>query len=188
MGAASYVTGNHNLRFGTTFTNGDWRLIEAWTGDVQPITYNDGVPVSVTLRLPDGRPQRHQARPRHLRAGPLDHGPRHLDPGPSLRPVHRRDARERSAAEPVHVLGDRQRRQLPRVRRREGGPRLLRRSAELEGHLAARGLRDGRVRQRPHGAQGERGALRQRPERRRRASGQPSRSVEPHRRSSVDRP
>jgi hypothetical protein len=52
MGAASYVTGNHNLRFGTTYSNGDWRLIEAWTGDVQPITYNNGVPVSVTLRLP----------------------------------------------------------------------------------------------------------------------------------------
>ena len=52
MGAASYVTGSHNLRLGTTFTNGDWRLIEQWTGDVQPITYNAGRPVSVTLRLP----------------------------------------------------------------------------------------------------------------------------------------
>ena len=84
--------------------------------------------------------------------------------------------------------GDRQRRQLPRVRGREGGPRLLRRSAELEGHLAARRLRDGCVRQRPHRPQGERGALRQRPERRRCASGQSGRSVEPHRRSAVDRP
>jgi hypothetical protein len=52
MGAASYVTGSHNFRFGATLTNGDWRLIEAWTGDVQPITYNNGAPVSVTLRLP----------------------------------------------------------------------------------------------------------------------------------------
>ena len=42
MGAASYVTGSHNFRFGATLTNGDWRLIEQWTGDVQPITYNAG--------------------------------------------------------------------------------------------------------------------------------------------------
>ena len=52
MGAASYVTGNHNFRGGFTLSNGDWRLIEQWTGDVQPITYNAGNPVSVTLRLP----------------------------------------------------------------------------------------------------------------------------------------
>jgi hypothetical protein len=52
MGAASYVTGSHIFRFGTSLTNGDWRLVEAWTGDVQPITYNAGRPVSVTFRLP----------------------------------------------------------------------------------------------------------------------------------------
>jgi hypothetical protein len=52
MGAASYVTGSHNFRGGATFTNGDWRLIEARTGDVAPITYNAGRPVAVTLRLP----------------------------------------------------------------------------------------------------------------------------------------
>lgn len=52
MGAASYVTGSHNYRFGAALTNGDWRLIEAWTGDVQPIRYNNGVPVSAQLRLP----------------------------------------------------------------------------------------------------------------------------------------
>ena len=52
MGAASYVTGSHNYRFGATLTNGDWRLVQAWTGDVQPITYQGGTPVSVTLRLP----------------------------------------------------------------------------------------------------------------------------------------
>jgi hypothetical protein len=52
MGAASYVTGSHNLRFGASLSNGDWRLIEAYTGDVQPINFNNGAPVSVTLRLP----------------------------------------------------------------------------------------------------------------------------------------
>jgi hypothetical protein len=55
MGAASYVTGSHNFRFGLTITSGDWQLIEAWTGDVQPITYNAGQPVQVTLRLPTDR-------------------------------------------------------------------------------------------------------------------------------------
>ncbi len=55
LGAASYVTGAHSFRLGATLTNGDWRLIEMWTGDVQPITYNAGRPVQVTLRLPSDR-------------------------------------------------------------------------------------------------------------------------------------
>ena len=55
MGAASYVTGSHNFRFGATLTNGDWRLLTMWTGDMQPITYNAGTPVQVTLRLPSDR-------------------------------------------------------------------------------------------------------------------------------------
>ena len=55
MGAANYVTGNHTLRGGLTWTNGDWRLLTMWTGDVQPITYNAGVPVSARLQLPSDR-------------------------------------------------------------------------------------------------------------------------------------
>jgi hypothetical protein len=55
MGAASYVAGNHTLRGGGTLTNGDWRLLTMWTGDVQPITYTAGRPTSVTLRLPSDR-------------------------------------------------------------------------------------------------------------------------------------
>ena len=55
MGAASYVTGSHSFRFGGTVSQGDWRLLEQWTGDMQPITYNAGVPVQVTLRLPTDR-------------------------------------------------------------------------------------------------------------------------------------
>jgi hypothetical protein len=55
MGAASYVTGSHALRFGGSLTNGDWREIIAYSGDMQPITYNAGVPVSATLRLPVDR-------------------------------------------------------------------------------------------------------------------------------------
>jgi hypothetical protein len=54
-GAASYIAGAHSLRIGTTLSNGDWRLLTAWTGDMQPINYNAGRPVSVTLRLPSDR-------------------------------------------------------------------------------------------------------------------------------------
>ncbi len=42
MGAASYVTGSHSFRFGAQVTEGDWREIIAYTGDMQPITYNAG--------------------------------------------------------------------------------------------------------------------------------------------------
>jgi hypothetical protein len=55
MGAASYVLGTHNLRGGVTLSNGDWRLLQMWTGDMQPITYNAGRPVSAQLRLPFDR-------------------------------------------------------------------------------------------------------------------------------------
>ena len=102
MGAASYVTGSHNFRFGATLTNGDWRLIEQWTGDVQPITYNAGAPVSVTLRLPmDAR----NGIKRDLGLFVQDRwamGRITWNLGLALRPVHRRDARERGAAEPLH--------------------------------------------------------------------------------------
>jgi Carboxypeptidase regulatory-like domain len=52
MGAASYVTGSHSFRVGATVSEGDWRVLDQWTGDMQPITYNAGRPVQVTLRLP----------------------------------------------------------------------------------------------------------------------------------------
>jgi hypothetical protein len=55
MGAASYVAGSHSFRGGLNWTTGDWRLITRWTGDVQPITYNAGRPVSATFRLPSDR-------------------------------------------------------------------------------------------------------------------------------------
>lgn len=55
MGAASYVVGSHSFRAGATLSNGDWRELRMWTGDVQPINYNAGRPLSVTLRLPNER-------------------------------------------------------------------------------------------------------------------------------------
>ena len=55
MGAVNYIFGSHSLRGGVTWTNGDWRLLTMWTGDVQPINYNAGRPLSVTLRLPSDR-------------------------------------------------------------------------------------------------------------------------------------
>ena len=55
MGAASYVTGSHSFRLGATVSEGDWRVLDQWTGDMQPITYNAGRPVQATLRLPIDR-------------------------------------------------------------------------------------------------------------------------------------
>ena len=53
--AASYVTGSHSVRFGGSVSQAQWRLAQKYTGDVQPVTYNSGVPVSVTLRIPTDR-------------------------------------------------------------------------------------------------------------------------------------
>ena len=53
--SASYVTGAHSFRFGGTLSEGRWRLVTQYTGDVQPVTYNAGAPVSVTLRIPTDR-------------------------------------------------------------------------------------------------------------------------------------
>jgi len=53
--SASYVTGAHSFKFGGMVTEGRWRLVQQYTGNVQPITYNAGVPASVTLRLPTDR-------------------------------------------------------------------------------------------------------------------------------------
>jgi Carboxypeptidase regulatory-like domain len=55
MGKASYVAGAHQLSGGMNWSTGDWKLLTRWTGDMQPITYNAGRPVSVTLRLPSDR-------------------------------------------------------------------------------------------------------------------------------------
>jgi hypothetical protein len=53
--AASYVTGAHSMRVGVTVSQARWRLVQQYTGDVQPVTYNNGAPVSVTLRIPTDR-------------------------------------------------------------------------------------------------------------------------------------
>ena len=54
-GSASFVTATHALKFGATVTEGQWRLRQQYTGNVEPITYDAGAPVSVTLRLPTDR-------------------------------------------------------------------------------------------------------------------------------------
>jgi hypothetical protein len=53
--AASYVTGSHAFRFGANVSQAKWRLLSRFTGDAQPITYSNGAPVSITLRLPSDR-------------------------------------------------------------------------------------------------------------------------------------
>jgi len=54
-GSASYVTGSHSFKFGATVSEGRWRLVQDYTGNVEPITYQNGAPISVTLRLPTDR-------------------------------------------------------------------------------------------------------------------------------------
>ena len=56
--SVSYVTGSHSMKFGTSLSEGNWRLVEVFTGDASAITYNAGAPVSVTLRLPAERRNR----------------------------------------------------------------------------------------------------------------------------------
>jgi hypothetical protein len=53
--AASYITGAHSFRFGGTLSQGQWRLVQQYTGDVMPINFNSGVPVSVALKIPTDR-------------------------------------------------------------------------------------------------------------------------------------
>lgn len=59
--AASYVTGAHSFRFGLNISQAQWRLVQKYTLDVEPVTYNGLLangnlnPVSATLRLPTDR-------------------------------------------------------------------------------------------------------------------------------------
>ena len=36
-------------------SEGNWRLVRQWTGDVQPIEFTNTAPTAVTLRLPSDR-------------------------------------------------------------------------------------------------------------------------------------
>ena len=85
--AASYVTGAHSLRVGMTISQARWRLVSQFTGDVQPVTYNNGAPVSVDAAHPDRSAQLHRHGHGALRAGPLDDQPRHDQRRAALRHV-----------------------------------------------------------------------------------------------------
>jgi hypothetical protein len=54
-GSASYVTGSHSFKFGAAVSEGNWRLIEMYTGDTNRIRFNAGAPLDVRLRLPSDR-------------------------------------------------------------------------------------------------------------------------------------
>jgi carboxypeptidase family protein len=64
VSSLSYVTGSHAFKTGVSISEGNWRLVEMFTGDVGQtattggVTYNNGRPVSVTLRLPNERRNR----------------------------------------------------------------------------------------------------------------------------------
>ena len=172
MGAASYVAGSHSFRVGATLSNGDWKLLTMWTGDMQPITYNAGRPTSVTLRLPSDR---NNGIKRDLGLYAQDRwsmGRITLNLGLRFDQFIG-ETRESAVLPSRHE----RRRHVRRVRRRQGrsGRPVHGHGAELEGHLAARRLRDGRVRQRPHRAQGELRALRGGPGDCVRQPGQPDR-------------
>jgi hypothetical protein len=53
--AANYVTGAHSFRGGVVISQAQWRLAQQYTLDVQPVTFNAGVPVSVALKIPTDR-------------------------------------------------------------------------------------------------------------------------------------
>ena len=54
-GSVSYVTGSHSFKFGAAVSEGNWRLVRQYTGDISPIEFTNGVPTAVTLRLPTDR-------------------------------------------------------------------------------------------------------------------------------------
>ena len=45
-GSMSYVTGSHAFKVGTAVSEGNWRLLEEFTGDVSTITYTSGDPAA----------------------------------------------------------------------------------------------------------------------------------------------
>ena len=127
---------------------------------MQPITYNAGRPVSVTLRLPSDR---NNGIKRDIGIFLQD---RWAMGRVTLNLGLRYD----------QFIGETRESEVLPSRFSAGatfgecadgtvdpGDLLHRQGAELEGHLAARRLRDGRVRQRPHRDQGELRALRRRP-------------------------
>ena len=54
-GSMSYVTGSHAFKFGSAVSEGHWRQLEEYTGDVSTITFTSGNPSTATLRLPTDR-------------------------------------------------------------------------------------------------------------------------------------
>ena len=42
--AASFVTGSHSLRAGVVISQAQWRLVQQFTRDVMPVTYNGLLP------------------------------------------------------------------------------------------------------------------------------------------------
>ena len=132
----SYVTGTHSFRFGGAVSEGNWRLVRQWTGDISPITYTNGArgrdaPAS------DRSPQRHQGRRRPVRAGSWTIGRATMNAGP-------RYDRFIGESQESDVLPSRFNagsiRQVPGRQERSDG-RLRRHGAELEGLSPRVGVR-----------------------------------------------
>ena len=185
MGAASYVIGAHSLPRRPDVDQWRLALLTMWTGDVQPITYNAGRPVSVTLRLPSDRNNGIDRDLGIYMPGSLDAGPRHAEPRPALRPVHRRDARELGAAEPP-------RRRTPRsaIARTASGIRVTSAPARSRTGRTSRRASASRWTCSATAAPRSRraGALRRRPADRVRQPGEPDRRADRGGHAPVDRP
>ena len=90
--AANYVTGAHSLRGGIVISQAQWRLAQQYTlrraaGHLQRRRAGLGR----RCKISDRPQERDRARHRPVRAGQVDDRPRHDQPRPPLRPVHRRD-------------------------------------------------------------------------------------------------
>ncbi len=183
-GSASYVTGSHSMKFGAAVTNGDWRLVSVYTGDVQPITFNAGVPVSVRLQLPPDQRNGIKADTGIFAQDRWTMGRATLNLGVRydqfIGETQAEDllAGRFNAAQHFDDVRGRQEQQQERLHRH--GP-------ELEGHLAAcrRGVR--RLRRRQDRGQGELRPLRHRRADRHGRREQPDHRARTHGHASLDR-
>ena len=147
----SYVTGSHRC-VSVVPTAGNRRNIIVHTGDVAPITFNNGAPVSVTF-VCRATSAKASSAIRSLRAGQVVAWPRHgLNLGIRYDNFVGNTQEEGFARRPLQLGGAPQ--QVPR-RQEQREERLRWRRAELEGHLSARRCGVGRVRQRQDGHEGE---------------------------------
>ena len=183
-GSMSYVTGSHSFKVGTAVSEGNWRLLEEFTGDVSTITFTNGNPSTTTLRLPTDRRN-------HIKADIGIYAQDRWTMGRATLNLGLRYDWFLGETGEGEVLPSRYNGGITfgkcAGRQQRPGGRMRRQGPGLEGHLAARRRRLRPVRRRADGYQGERGALRGGPADRHRQRQQPGDGARPDRRAAVDR-